>query len=126
MSADDTNSLETTNSLPIMQVETSFDDPTTDVILRTSDHVDFRVHRAVLSLASPAFRDIFALSVNISEEIKSDGALSLPVVDMTKDKHSSAMTALALLILQETTFGVSRRHWTGSESCDKIRSGVAH
>ena len=79
MSTDDTNSLDTTNSPPIMQVETSFDDPTADVILRTSDHVDFRVHRAVLPLASPAFRDMFVLFVNIFEEIKSDGALSLPL-----------------------------------------------
>ncbi|KAJ6525905.1 hypothetical protein DFH09DRAFT_936424, partial [Mycena vulgaris] len=38
-----------------------FDDPDADVILRSSDDVDFWVHRAVLSLASPVFRTMFTL-----------------------------------------------------------------
>ncbi|EIW79745.1 hypothetical protein CONPUDRAFT_74099 [Coniophora puteana RWD-64-598 SS2] len=40
---------------------TPFDDPGADFILRTSDGVDFRVFRAVLSLASPVFKDMLSL-----------------------------------------------------------------
>ncbi|KAF8892204.1 hypothetical protein BD779DRAFT_1437260 [Infundibulicybe gibba] len=32
-----------------------------DVILRSSDHVEFHTHRVLLSLASPVFRDMFTL-----------------------------------------------------------------
>ncbi|KAJ7122693.1 hypothetical protein C8R43DRAFT_1032271 [Mycena crocata] len=38
-----------------------FDDPDADVILRSADGVDFRVHRLVLSLASPFFKGMFTL-----------------------------------------------------------------
>ncbi|KAJ7445269.1 hypothetical protein FB451DRAFT_68208 [Mycena latifolia] len=38
-----------------------FDDPVADVILRSSDGIDFRVHRVVLSLASPFFKQMFSL-----------------------------------------------------------------
>lgn len=38
-----------------------FDDQEADLILRSSDHVDFRVHRQVLAVASPVFADMFDL-----------------------------------------------------------------
>ncbi|EIW79748.1 hypothetical protein CONPUDRAFT_33035, partial [Coniophora puteana RWD-64-598 SS2] len=38
-----------------------FDAPDADFILRTSDDVDFRVFKAVLSLASPVFKDMLSL-----------------------------------------------------------------
>ncbi|KAJ6556513.1 hypothetical protein DFH09DRAFT_1037738 [Mycena vulgaris] len=38
-----------------------FDDPAGDVILRSSDGIDFHVHRVVLSLASPFFKQMFTL-----------------------------------------------------------------
>ncbi|KAJ7230041.1 hypothetical protein GGX14DRAFT_409879 [Mycena pura] len=38
-----------------------FCDPTADIILRSSDNIEFRAHRIVLSLASPVFRDMFSL-----------------------------------------------------------------
>ncbi|KAJ7463940.1 hypothetical protein FB451DRAFT_452500 [Mycena latifolia] len=38
-----------------------FNDPGADVILRSSDMIDFRVHRLVLSLASPFFEQMFSL-----------------------------------------------------------------
>ncbi|KAJ6556528.1 hypothetical protein DFH09DRAFT_1164700 [Mycena vulgaris] len=38
-----------------------FDDPTADVILRSSDGINFHVHRIVLSLASPFFNQMFTL-----------------------------------------------------------------
>ena len=39
-----------------------FDEADADVILRSSDHVDFRVHKVILSLASPVFKDMFNMS----------------------------------------------------------------
>jgi len=38
-----------------------FDDHRADLILRTSDDVDFRVHKIILSLASPFFNDMLSL-----------------------------------------------------------------
>ncbi|KAI0789322.1 hypothetical protein C8Q75DRAFT_807415 [Abortiporus biennis] len=38
-----------------------FDDPSADVILRTKDHVDFHVHKLILSLASSWFKTMFSL-----------------------------------------------------------------
>ncbi|KAJ7116210.1 hypothetical protein C8R43DRAFT_1078076 [Mycena crocata] len=38
-----------------------FDDANADAVLRSSDGSDFRVYRAVLSLASPFFKDMFSL-----------------------------------------------------------------
>ncbi|KAJ6573431.1 hypothetical protein DFH09DRAFT_981730 [Mycena vulgaris] len=38
-----------------------FDDTEADVILRTSDEVDFRVFKVILSLASPFFKSMFSL-----------------------------------------------------------------
>ncbi|TFY63449.1 hypothetical protein EVG20_g6303 [Dentipellis fragilis] len=35
--------------------------PDADVVLRSSQWIDFRVHKLILSLASPVFRDMFAL-----------------------------------------------------------------
>jgi BTB/POZ domain len=38
-----------------------FDDPDADIILRSSDQVDFHVYRVILSKASPVFKDMFSL-----------------------------------------------------------------
>lgn len=45
----------------IRDADRPFDDPRADVILRSSDGVDFRVFKTVLSLASPLFNDMFSL-----------------------------------------------------------------
>ncbi|KAJ7184953.1 hypothetical protein C8R46DRAFT_938913 [Mycena filopes] len=42
-------------------VSEGFRDPGADIILRSSDDIDFHVHRLVLSLASPVFRDMFTV-----------------------------------------------------------------
>ncbi|KAJ3480026.1 hypothetical protein NLI96_g8647 [Meripilus lineatus] len=39
-----------------------FDDTSADVVLRSSDHLDFYVHKLILSLASPFFKDMFSLN----------------------------------------------------------------
>lgn len=53
--------MSTPNSKP-RRANAPFNDPQADVILRTSDHVDFYVHKIVLSFASPMFKDMFTLS----------------------------------------------------------------
>ncbi|KAJ7648054.1 hypothetical protein FB45DRAFT_1052422 [Roridomyces roridus] len=44
-----------------------FDDSSADVILRSSDGVDFHVHRLILSIASPFFKQMFTLPQPASE-----------------------------------------------------------
>ena len=49
-----------TSSIPIM-TPYDFDAPDADVILRSSDGKEFRVHRLILSLTSPVFQGMFSL-----------------------------------------------------------------
>ena len=46
---------------PATYARSPFDDPDADVILRSSDNVDFRVFRSFLSYASPFFKGMFVL-----------------------------------------------------------------
>ncbi|KAJ7469249.1 hypothetical protein FB451DRAFT_1038912 [Mycena latifolia] len=57
-----------------------FDDASADTILRSSDGSDFRVYRAVLSLASPFFKDMFSIPQPESEP-------EVPVVPVTERSH---------------------------------------
>src|SRR5258708_12587226 len=43
------------------ETSSSFSFPDGDVVLRSADGVDFRVHTTFLSIASPFFRDMFSL-----------------------------------------------------------------
>ncbi|KAI0255963.1 hypothetical protein BJV78DRAFT_1113987, partial [Lactifluus subvellereus] len=38
-----------------------FDDADADIILRSSDQVNFHVYKVILSVASPFFKDMFSL-----------------------------------------------------------------
>ncbi|KAJ7184956.1 hypothetical protein C8R46DRAFT_1026780 [Mycena filopes] len=49
------------NDVQKASVPEGFRDPAADIILRSSDDIDFHVHRLVLSLASPVFRDMFGI-----------------------------------------------------------------
>ncbi|KDQ61500.1 hypothetical protein JAAARDRAFT_704813 [Jaapia argillacea MUCL 33604] len=53
--------------------------PDADIILRSTDYVDFRVHKGVLSIASPIFGDMFRMG---REEKKGEEIGGLPVVPM--------------------------------------------
>ena len=47
---------------PTFPLSTTFRaDPSADVIIRTEGAVDFRAHKCILSLASPIFKDMFAV-----------------------------------------------------------------
>lgn len=39
----------------------SFDIPDADLIIRSSDNVDYRVHKSILAMASPFFKDLLSL-----------------------------------------------------------------
>ncbi|KAI0264099.1 hypothetical protein BC834DRAFT_269857 [Gloeopeniophorella convolvens] len=65
------------------------DVPGANVILRSSDGQDFRVHQIILGAASPFFRDMFSLprpQAN-SEAQASDMVDGLPIVCMTEHSH---------------------------------------
>ncbi|KAL5501382.1 hypothetical protein ACEPAH_8642 [Sanghuangporus vaninii] len=55
----------------IVAVPALFDNAEGDIILRSSDKVDFRVFKVILALASPVFKDIFTLPQS-STETKDD------------------------------------------------------
>ena len=69
-----------------------FDSPHADVILRSSDGVDFRVRKAILAEASSVFQSMFSLPA----EQATDGAVAadssdvqdLPIVPMSEDRTS--------------------------------------
>ncbi|KAK6981117.1 BTB domain-containing protein [Favolaschia claudopus] len=56
-----------------------FDSADADVIFRSSDGIEFRLHKALLSLVSPVFRDMFTLPQPVSEF-----STTLPVVEVTE------------------------------------------
>ncbi|KAH7921218.1 hypothetical protein BV22DRAFT_1019767 [Leucogyrophana mollusca] len=60
-----------------------FDHPDADVILRSSDNVDFRVFKLMLSLTSPVFKDMFSLPQppRANSELL---PLGLPVIPVTE------------------------------------------
>lgn len=63
-----------------------FDDSSTsDVVIRTSDGVDFYVHKLILSLASPFFKQLFTLH-QPSESFVINAA-SPPVIDVSEKSH---------------------------------------
>lgn len=60
-----------------------FDVPDANLIIRSSDSVDFRVHKPVLAVASPVFKDLFSLPQPPDSESDDD----LPVVQLPEDSE---------------------------------------
>jgi hypothetical protein len=65
-----------------------------DVILRSTDNVDFRVFKSILSLASPIFDDMFALPQAPGGDNSNEMKDGLPVVQLTEDKKTLEMLLL--------------------------------
>ncbi|KIM90357.1 hypothetical protein PILCRDRAFT_812095 [Piloderma croceum F 1598] len=65
-----------------------FDDPDADIIIRSSDNVDFRVFKMFLSYASPIFRDMFALPQVSKGENSNEMRDGLPIVQVTEEKET--------------------------------------
>ncbi|KAJ7696527.1 hypothetical protein B0H17DRAFT_845247, partial [Mycena rosella] len=59
-----------------------FTDKDADLILRSSDNADLYVHKLLLSLVSPFFRDMFTLPQSTTDagDVKSDADKEFPVV----------------------------------------------
>jgi hypothetical protein len=60
-----------------------FDVPDANLIIRSSDHVDFRVHKPVLSMASPVFKNRLCLP----QPSDSETADGLPVVKLSESSE---------------------------------------
>jgi hypothetical protein len=60
-----------------------FDVPDANLIIRSSDFVDFRVHKAVLAMASPFFKDLLSLPQPSNSESVGD----LPVVQLSESSE---------------------------------------
>lgn len=56
-----------------------------DVILKSSDEVLFRVHKVILSLASPFFRDMFSLPQTVTP---SDGPSNAPIIPFSESSET--------------------------------------
>jgi hypothetical protein len=79
------NWLSSTLQPATMSDEFNVPGPDGDIILRAqgSPSRDFRVHKLVLSLASPVFEDMFNLPQSKSDAIKAIGNAGTEVVDVT-------------------------------------------
>lgn len=86
---------EVSSAVPATKASWPFDDPNAEVILRSSDNVDFRVFRCNLSLASPVFKDMFTLGAPVHGEHPPNPS-SLPVVPLSET--GSALDTLLRLI----------------------------
>jgi hypothetical protein len=61
----------------------TFDLTDTNLIIRSSDLVDFRVHKLVLAIASPFFKDLLSLP----QPPDSESVSGLPVVRLSEDSE---------------------------------------
>jgi hypothetical protein len=82
--------LDTPETHPITFVH-PFTKPSADVVIKSADGIEFKVHKVILSEASPFFDDMFSLPQNSVKSTSIDGTSadgSLPVLDMTEDAHT--------------------------------------
>jgi len=74
--------------LAITDAGAPFDNPAADVILRSADNVDFRIFKLLVSLASPFFKDMFALPQTLEGTNSNEMKDGLPVVQMAEEKKT--------------------------------------
>ncbi|KAH9852623.1 hypothetical protein C2E23DRAFT_903429 [Lenzites betulinus] len=67
---------------PVVSIEAPFDSSDADVILRSCDSVDFRVHRPIISLASPI---MLQKALNTTNETDPASGAQIPVHIMDED-----------------------------------------
>ena len=86
----------TSESLDLPSVPLCLDLPEASIIVRSSDHANFRVHKSVLAVSSPFFKDLLSLPQ------PSDGELvdGLPVVELPED--SGLLNSLISLLYPVT------------------------
>ncbi|THH14640.1 hypothetical protein EW146_g5718 [Bondarzewia mesenterica] len=78
-----------------------FDDADADVILRSSDHTDFRVYQIILVKASPFFRDMFSLPQPNAESPDSERD-GVPVIHVEEETTTLAALLRLCYPVQDT------------------------
>jgi len=66
---------------PTTFVPEALDVPDANLVIQSSDLVNFHIHKSVLAMASPVFRDLFSLR----QPLGSESVDGLPVVKLTED-----------------------------------------
>ncbi|KAJ6581664.1 hypothetical protein B0H19DRAFT_1116226 [Mycena capillaripes] len=83
----------TTPAQTVADAPSPFDDPSGDIIIRSSENVDFRMHKVLLSLVSPFFKDMFEVPQPTfdgeeKEKFQSDNIRDgIPVISMYDDQN---------------------------------------
>ncbi len=94
---DETNPTASSGPPAITDAGAPFNYPDAEIILRSSDQVDFRVFKLFLSLASPVFKDMFATSAASTGGDNSDDTKDgLPIIPVTE---RGAIRSETLLIM---------------------------
>ncbi|KZV63508.1 hypothetical protein PENSPDRAFT_208504 [Peniophora sp. CONT] len=70
------------------RVPDSIIDPNVDVILRSSDNIEFYSHRRLLTLASPFFAALFTLPAPVDDHSRKETEGRLPVIRMTENENA--------------------------------------
>jgi BTB/POZ domain len=89
----DENQLSQPQTPAVKDASPPFNDPTSDVILRTSDDVDFHLHKVILSFGSPVFKDMFSLpqpSAKVQVGLNSES--ETPLISVTEDSKTMDRT----------------------------------
>ncbi|KAH7890928.1 hypothetical protein F5I97DRAFT_107463 [Phlebopus sp. FC_14] len=82
-----------------------FDSVDADVILRSSDNVDFRVFKVILSLASPVFKSSFSLPQHNNQ------TASPPIIELPEDSTTLQATLLLCYPGSNPTFASFSSAW---------------
>ncbi|KAJ7879991.1 hypothetical protein B0H14DRAFT_2708156 [Mycena olivaceomarginata] len=67
-----------------------FDDPKADIIIRSSENVDFRMYKFLLALASPFFKEMFEVAQPIAIDVEEQETLSrdgIPIIFLYNDQN---------------------------------------
>lgn len=76
---------------PVTVANPPFDDPDADTILRSSDTIDFHVHKILLSLVSPVFKSMFSLPQSSPGDENNDASFKnidgrdLPIISLAEN-----------------------------------------
>jgi hypothetical protein len=81
------------NTAPSAVADAPFNLPSADVVFLTIDNVEFHAHKAILSIASPFFADMFSLQQPITTDV---GQVNRPVIPITE--HSEIFEILLRLL----------------------------
>ncbi|KAF8216665.1 hypothetical protein K438DRAFT_1658112 [Mycena galopus ATCC 62051] len=82
----------TTNAKTFTDAPPPFDDPNADIIIRSSENVDFRMHKLLLALASPFFKEMFEVAQPMTTDEGEKGTLirdGIPVIFLCDDQNQA-------------------------------------